>query len=840
MITRYQKLIIITAAGMFLLVAAAWAGIYFYLPNLLENRLLPHLARSLGLTPEQVRVQRIGLTATDLGPMRFSAGGRPVLSAGSIHLRYSPRSMLQGRIDGLTIMDLSIELGFSDNGFRVVGIPQPFGAPDGQRTGPQPAQTWPRRLEALLPLSLKSIVLQNAQVMMVRDNRTLAIPLSAEIDASGLRQGRLDGTFRLRPFDSRIKFKARMDTRKNTALLELTQFQADLGKFGAYLAAPAGMRLAARIDAQGKAECRLAPFELNSLNISAALGGMWIERPGIQLTVQPVRLDLAARRNAAGPLEFQLSAKPPEGTQPPPVGVKYGSMQMAVDLAQVEMDGTYQDRSASIGLRMHAPGIRFDGPGNRMSGRQFKLTADAAVDFSGPQAHISGQTHAEMAEVAAQKDSLQMRIALLSAAACWIHSPGSHVKINGDLQVSRAAVADSRRSWKANGVNARVPISWPLTMDAPPGDATVASLQWHQHQLGGIQGTLQQRAGGFSMTAEHTSQLFPGLIVFMNGRLEPGGGSLDWRVPAYRTGGDIDLGRFFPKAAGYDINGQLKAKGRLVFKGSSARGRAEAGLDDGHLRHAGSGLNLNGIRAGVQFKNIFKMETDPGQFILIRDLQMGTIRGSDLNVAFQIKGPDTIRIEGADMAWCDGTIRTAGIDLQEPDDTIEAVVIGKDLNPVMVMQQLGVAQGKGQGTVSGKIPFTWRKGRLRFDNGRLASPPGQSGTIQLERLGGSEYLYSGLPEGTPQRTQLDIALEALKDYTYERLELRLESDREELLLRLRLNGRPNRLLPFEYDSQAGKFSRATGQGQAEFKGIDIDLNFRSPIDELLRYRELLK
>lgn len=475
-----------------------------------------------------------------------------------------------------------------------------------------------------------------------------------------------------------------------------------------------------------------------------------------------------------------------------------------------------------------------------MSGRQFGLTADATIDLTGPQAQISGHTHAEMADVSTQRDSVEMRIALLSAAARWIHSPGSPVIINGDLQASRAAVADSRRSWKADGINARVPISWPLSKVALPGDVTVGSLHWRRHDLGGIRGTLQQRAGGLSMTAEHTSQLFPGLIVLITGRLDPDGGSLDWRVPAYRTGAAIDLGRFFPKAAGYEFNGQIKAKGRLVFKGSSARGWVEAGLDDGHIRHPGSGLNLNGIRAGVQFKNILKMETDPGQFIHIRDLQMGTIQGSDLNAAFQIKEPDTIRIEGADMAWCGGTIRTSGIDLREPDDTIEAVVIGKDLNPVMVMQQLGVVQGKGRGTVSGKIPFTWRKGLLRFDSGRLASPPGQSGTIQLERLGGSEYLYSGLPEGTPQRSQLDIALEALKDYTYERIELRLESEREELLLRLRLNGKPNRLLPFEYDSQAGKFSRATGQGRAEFKGIDIDLNFRSPIDELLRYRELLK
>ena len=46
-------------------------------------------------------------------------------------------------------------------------------------------------------------------------------------------------------------------------------------------------------------------------------------------------------------------------------------------------------------------------------------------------------------------------------------------------------------------------------------------------------------------------------------------------------------------------------------------------------------------------------------------------------------------------------------------------------------------------------------------------------------------------------------------------------------------------LPFAYDQQLGQFKRVAGEGQADFKGISIDLNLRSPLNEIMNYKELL-
>ena len=125
---------------------------------------------------------------------------------------------------------------------------------------------------------------------------------------------------------------------------------------------------------------------------------------------------------------------------------------------------------------------------------------------------------------------------------------------------------------------------------------------------------------------------------------------------------------------------------------------------------------------------------------------------------------------------------------------------------------------------------------MSFDNGFLYSTPGQTGQIQLK---GTQALLSGVPPGSPQHTQLDIATEALKDYTYQWAKLNVQSQNDLLLLKLQLDGKPNRLLPFAYDQQLGQFKRITGEGQAEFKGISIDLNFKSPLNEIIHYKEFL-
>jgi len=310
----------------------------------------------------------------------------------------------------------------------------------------------------------------------------------------------------------------------------------------------------------------------------------------------------------------------------------------------------------------------------------------------------------------------------------------------------------------------------------------------------------------------------------------------DVRIPAYQPAQAVDLGRFFPAAAGINATGRIETFGAVDVAGGDRQGRVSFKIDQGTVTQDEQLLRLDGIAMALQINNIATLKSAPRQNLHIASLQLGELAAQNLDVDFQLEDSQTLFIEKVGLQWCGGRINAAAIRIIQGKEDYEATLFCDRLNLAMVLEQLGAAEAGGDGTVNGRIPARWVNGRLSFDNGFLYSTPGQPGQIQLK---GTEALLSGVPPGSPQHTQLDIATEALKDYTYQWAKLSVQSEKDILLLKLQLDGKPNRLLPFAYDQQLGQFTRITGEGQAEFKGINIDLNFKSPLNEIIHYKEFL-
>lgn len=316
-----------------------------------------------------------------------------------------------------------------------------------------------------------------------------------------------------------------------------------------------------------------------------------------------------------------------------------------------------------------------------------------------------------------------------------------------------------------------------------------------------------------------------------------GSATLEANVPGYHLAEAIDLGRFKPAAAGLMASGQVEAVARAVFDKGRLDGEARFQLKQGRLHQPGRNLLLEGVDMTLQIDQISPIQSAPQQKLQVGRLAFGNLMAQNLIVDYQIEPPGVLFVEKAQVDWSEGKINTAAIRIDPDVDEYDVILFCDRLNLAMVLEQLGAAQADGAGTVNGRIPIHWDHGHLSFDNGFLYSSPGQTGAIQLT---GTEVLLSGLPPGTPQHAQLDIATEALKDYTYKWAKLMVQTEDDLLLLKLQFDGKPNRLLPFAYDQQMGQFKRVAGQGQADFKGISIDLNLRSPLNEIMNYKELLK
>jgi hypothetical protein len=245
---------------------------------------------------------------------------------------------------------------------------------------------------------------------------------------------------------------------------------------------------------------------------------------------------------------------------------------------------------------------------------------------------------------------------------------------------------------------------------------------------------------------------------------------------------------------------------------------------------------LEGIDLAVRMDDLPAFKSARKQRLQVTRLKLGDIEAQDLTVDFQLENDHTLFLEQAGLKWCQGRVNASALRIDSGKADYDLTLYCDRLNLAELLEQLGAARASGKGSVNGRIPIRFKDGRLSFDDGFLYSTPGQSGTI---RLSGTGALLAGLPPGSPQHTQLDIATEALKDYSYRWAKLLLMSEKEILLLKLQLDGKPNRRLPFAYNQALGRFMRVKGSGQAEFKGISIDLNFRSPLNEIIHYKELL-
>lgn len=117
----------------------------------------------------------------------------------------------------------------------------------------------------------------------------------------------------------------------------------------------------------------------------------------------------------------------------------------------------------------------------------------------------------------------------------------------------------------------------------------------------------------------------------------------------------------------------------------------------------------------------------------------------------------------------------------------------ENLSLAELVSQLGLSNASGDGALFGKIPVRFSSQRgLLIDSSYLYSRPGGSNTI---KLADPEKIAGGMADAALRQSQLDFALEALRDFTYSWAKLNFTTEKENLVLSLQFDGRPNQPLP---------------------------------------------
>ncbi len=573
--------------------------------------------------------------------------------------------------------------------------------------------------------------------------------------------------------------------------------------------------------------------------------------PGLSMALQEdlkLATTISARYTLAG--DWRIDVKDAPGGS----GLKTTAVLAAGDVKVAAARPVYNVKlkgrgTAAAGtFSVASTGIRVAAPFGTVDARKLTVQGDMVAEASGqtilPKGSVTLQV-SDIQAVLAQADAakpVSMLIPYIQARAEMEVRDESAPMFKGDLLLAAAALDAPGSQVRLSGIEARVPWQWPAREDNAKGLVAVGGIQWQNLDVGSLGMTVRQQPLGVSFQGEHISNLLPALELGFSGDLTLlTGNGIEVQVGASlsrpASAPEIDLGRFFKGGRGTFLKAALSGEFKGAYTAAGLGGSACIRMADADIRMPEKDVTVQGLNIGLCFPDLPQVTTGPSQTLTFDAATAGNFKIEDGFFHFQLEPYQTLFVEKGRVGWCGGQIRLQPLRITPGVDAYETRLDCDRLNLVQILEQLSVADATGEGTVNGTLPISIKAGRIRFDDGFLYSTPGDGGNI---RLSGADALMAGIPRGTRQFFQVDLAREALTDFNYNWAKLRVVSEDENLHMRLQFDGKPGRILPFEYDDKINGFVRVDADSRgSEFQGISLDVNFRVPLNDLLEYKDVL-
>lgn len=846
-----------------------------YLTQYIETSFVPGMIQKLGITQSELNIRGIGLSGTDAGPVRLGSPENPALVIQSIAADYSLPNLLQKKVRRITLAGVTIRCQITDTGISFPGIDMRKIL--SRQEEEEPAES----SSATVAIPVDRFELYDGTLLVDWEAQAYRIPFELEAHAAG--DDRFLVTLRMFPWGEAVVVSADMSLAENRIQLSVLSEAVQVSRFSDIIEKIPGLSLKGNIDITVNAACDLSPFDLLSVDANLAWKDFHAEYSTVSLqgpyAATPAEdvfsLHLGHEKGKA----WQLTSSGLSVASPAPVTASDVVLDIIRNDEGLFAKGTVliQNRasSASQQVKIHTP-VRTTAAlsADYLKSGQWHATVSNAQDGKGGQGHISAPevdvtlgtpvfniTASGTGKADEKHISADIRVDLpntgIRAGAMAFNLPGlsfsGHATqagskapvFNGIFSLSEARFTDKESALAVKGIAATVPVSWPATASVKPGHFSAAGIRAGKFSLGSVKGVIAQKGRGLVLTGTHASKLLSGLTVDVSGegRLpEEGGyaGHVAITIPEYRPAPELDLGRFAPSAEGLLFTGTLQGRGEVNAASSNGiDGFFELSLNDGRLMNQEGNIDVEGIYGEVRLPKLPHIESLPDRKAGFSKATFGGIVLEDGEVRYKVESPESFFIEKADFKWCSGQVETQSFRILTGIEDYDVIFYCAKLELSQVIGQVASFDAEGRGTVSGRIPLIYKNGRLAFNNGFLYSEPGVTGQIQIRD---TEKLTDGVLAGTPKFAQLVIAQEALKDYEYAWAKLELNTEKENLRVRLRFDGKPARALPFRLDTKTGQLVLDdSGTYKADFdEGIGLDINTSLPINDMLKYKDMIK
>jgi len=548
----------------------------------------------------------------------------------------------------------------------------------------------------------------------------------------------------------------------------------------------------------------------------------------------------SATFNQSGKWQCEVSSTRPEGSIAGKVNVNYEQYIITSLAPEFSLSATAGSQIIEAAYMLTTPRVRITSGSETISIPVVSLKGTAQLD------HMANDSTTIKFDLQAPNTGIKLKegnikIPKLALSGKLNRAANRQISVEGLMQFSGAGFSGAGA--RISGGRGKIPFEWPVIGKTAKGSVTVAGLKYKGRNLGSVSSQIHQTASGFAFNGRYQNPLVPRVKMNFSGKsklflAEPAGAEVQFKISRPAAAPELELGKLYPDAKGVRVKGKFQMEGDLNLNMKGLSGKARIDFQNGNVMIGESDLELEGIRMSLNFPELPKIRSAPGQQIDFASISLGDFVLQKGRIEFQIESVRSVLIEKMHFLWCGGNVETQSIRLVPDADDYHITFYCDRLNLAQVLEQFGAASAEGQGSVNGRIPLQYSKGQIHFDDGFLFSTPGEGGKIHLT---GTDILTAGIPPGTPQYVQMELAKEALKDYDYSWAKLNITSQGEELLLQMQMDGKPAKTLPFVYSKDIGGFMKVEANAKgSKFQGIRLDVNFRLPLNKLMQYKELIE
>jgi hypothetical protein len=409
------------------------------------------------------------------------------------------------------------------------------------------------------------------------------------------------------------------------------------------------------------------------------------------------------------------------------------------------------------------------------------------------------------------------------------------LQTEGKLTLRNAEITERDSTVELAALEGNIPWIWPQTGREMAGEIKVPRIRWKDLDLGSFSADIKIKDMMYFLDGTYNSRLLKGIVTNVSGKAGKTDSGFQGEFAAQMDVTpfpSMHLGKFDSSLNNSYFSGELGLDTSLKFDAGGLQGMMQLRLQNGTLEFPEKKYMLKGIDLNMFIPSLPDLRTAPAQTLNFTEASIGNLAFSKGKLVWQLESKESLFLEEGAVQWAGGHVFTNSVRIS-PDMKEYVVPIFCDrLKLTDLLQQFGVVNAQGEGTVSGRIPMHVSKGVVRFEDGFLYTSPGQGGNVKIASF---DLLTAGIPKNSPQFAQIDFAAEALKNFQYNWVRLLLNSEGENLIMQMQIDGNPLKSLPFAYDSQTGLLQRIEDAGKGINQPIRLDVNFRLPLNRFLGY-----